>query len=265
MVGYPSVGNSSVGISEAVLRLWRSQGKGPLHSPTAHGCSCGRAECESPGKHPRTAHGLKDASRDPATICAWWRRWPDANIGILTGSESGILVLDVDGKQGEESLIELARHGCPLPDTLTVRTGGGQHLCFLWPEGADVRNSQSKIAPGLDIRGQGGYVVAPPSLHACGRQYEVSESAIPSAPCPECLLSLIRCPASTQAQQSAPATGGVIEHPNRTPHLVSLAGTMNKKGMAPAAIEAALLAENAAKCSPPLPEEKVSLKAGAAC
>jgi hypothetical protein len=230
----------------------------PLHSPKARGCSCGRADCANPGKHPRTRRGLKDASCDADTIREWWRRWPDANIGIVTGPESGILVLDVDGKQGEESLIELARRGCRLPDTFTARTGGGgQHLYFRWPEGADVRNSQSKIAPGLDIRGQGGYVVAPPSLHASGQRYEVNESAIPPAPCPEWLLSLIRCPPAAQAQQSAPAAGAPIGKGQRTNRLVSLAGSMHKREMAPAAIEAALLAENAAKCSPPLPEEKV--------
>ncbi|MGB6830701.1 MAG: bifunctional DNA primase/polymerase [Terracidiphilus sp.] len=178
----------------------------PLHSPTARGCTCGRAECESPGKHPRTAHGLKDASRDPATIREWWERWPDANIGILTGPESGILVLDVDGKRGEESLIDLERRGCHLPDTYTVRTGGGgQHLYFLWPQGADARNSQSKIAPGLDFRGQGGIVVAPPSLHASGGLYEVNESAIPPVPCPEWLpaKSVERFPAGEHPERAA--------------------------------------------------------------
>jgi hypothetical protein len=230
----------------------------PLHSPCARGCSCGRAECESPAKHPRTAHGLKDASRDAETIREWWTRWPDANVGILTGAESGILVLDVDGKQGEESLIELERRGYYLPDSYTVRTGGGgQHLYFAWPEGADVRNSQSKIAPGLDVRGQGGYVVAPPSLHASGARYEINESAILPVPCLEGIISLIQAPQGAQTRKSAPAAGALIEHPNRTPHLVSLAATMHKRGMDPAAIEAALLLENAAKCSDPLPEEKV--------
>jgi Bifunctional DNA primase/polymerase, N-terminal/AAA domain/Primase C terminal 1 (PriCT-1) len=234
----------------------------PLHSPTARGCSCGRAECESPGKHPRTAHGLKDASRDSATIREWWRRWPDANIGIATGPESGILVLDVDGKQGEESLIQLKRSGCQLPDTFTVKTGGGgQHAYYRWPGGVDVRNSQSKIALGLDIRGQGGYVVAPPSLHASGARYEINESAILPAPCPEIFLSLIDSAQSAQTRQSAPAAGVVASAPivkgGRTKHLVSVAGTMHKRGMDPAAIEAALLAENAARCSPPLPENKV--------
>ncbi|MGA9667972.1 MAG: bifunctional DNA primase/polymerase [Terracidiphilus sp.] len=227
----------------------------PLHSPTACGCSCRRAECESPGKHPRTAHGLKDASRDPAMIREWWNHWPDANIGIVTGPESGIFVLDVDGKRGEESLIELERRYSSLPDTYTVRTGGGGlHLYFLWPEGADVRNSQSRIAPGLDIRGEGGYVVVPQSLHASGTRYEVNESAILPAPCPEWLLSLSREP------QGAPAAGAtasqLVGKGARTNRLVSLAGSMHKRGMTPEAIEAALLKENA-RFAPPLPEEKV--------
>lgn len=185
----------------------------PLHSPRESGCSCGKADCPSPAKHPRTTHGLKDASSDPAVIRQWWTRWPDANIGIRTGPESNLLVLDVDGKQGEESLIELERRYVPLPDSYTVRTGGGgQHLYFLWPEGAEVGNSQSKIAPGLDVRAQGGYVVAPPSLHASGARYEVNESAILPALCPEWFLSGAR---RTDAAKRA-SRGGCGERANRT-------------------------------------------------
>lgn len=218
----------------------------PLHSPTARDCSCGRAECESPGKHPRAVHGLKDASRDPASVREWWNQWPDANIGIVTGPESGILVLDVDGKQGEQSLIEFERRGWHVPDTFTAQTGGGgQHIYFLWPESADVRNSQSKIAPGLDIRGRGGYVVAPPSLHASGARYEINESAIPPVPCPEWLLSLIQESQSAQTRQGGTAAGAAPSQPvgkgGRTNRLVSLAGSMHKRGMTSEAIEAALL------------------------
>ena len=233
----------------------------PLHSPRARGCSCGRSECESPGKHPWTGHGLKDASTDPATIREWWRCWSDANIGIMTGPESGILVLDVDGKRGEESLAHFAHRGFRLPDTYIVQTGGGgQHIYFLWPRGADVRNSQSKIAPGLDIRGKAGYVVAPPSLHASGSHYEVNESSIPPVPCPEWLLSLIHEAKNTQTRQTALLAGGVKVPPigkgQRTNRLVSLAGSMHKRGMTPKAIESGLLAENEA-FSPPLPKAKV--------
>lgn len=204
---------------------------------------------------------MKDASRDPAMIREWWNRWPNANTGIVTGPESGILVLDVDGKQGEESLIELERRYSPLPDTYTVRTGGGGlHLYFLWPKGADVRNSQGKIAQSLDIRGQGGYVVASPSIHASGGRYEVNESAILPAPCPEWLLSLNQEPQDAQTRQGTPAAGAAASQPvgkgGRTNRLVSLAGSMHKRGMTPEAIEAALLKENA-RFDPPLPEEKV--------
>ncbi len=194
-------------------------------------------------------------------IREWWNRWPNANTGIVTGPESGILVLDVDGKQGEESLIELERRYSPLPDTYTVRTGGGGlHLYFLWPKGADVRNSQGKIAQSLDIRGQGGYVVASPSIHASGGRYEVNESAILPAPCPEWLLSLNQEPQDAQTRQGTPAAGAAASQPvgkgGRTNRLVSLAGSMHKRGMTPEAIEAALLKENA-RFDPPLPEEKV--------
>ena len=232
----------------------------PLNAPTTQGCSCGRADCgRNTGKHPRTEHGLKEASRDSATIREWWRRWPDANIGVATGATSGIVVLDVDGKKGETSLIDLARGGFHLPDTYTVRSGGGgQHHYFLCPEGTVVRNSQSKIAPGLDIRGQGGCVVAPPSLHRSGGRYEINEPAIPPVPCPEWLLRLALGGSTRQSRQTRTTQAGAqIGKGSRTNWLVSHAGTMHKRGMDPASIEAALLAENTAKCSPPLPDEKV--------
>jgi Bifunctional DNA primase/polymerase, N-terminal/AAA domain len=204
----------------------------PLHTPTARGCSCGRADCTSVGKHPRTRNGSKDGSRDPDTIREWWRRWPDANVGIATGPASGLLVLDVDGAQGEQSLIDLAQRGFIVPDSYIVRTGsGGQHIYFAWPEGADIRNSARKIAPGLDIRGVGGLVVAEPSLGKSGRRYEVNESAILPAPCPEWLLSLIQEAQGPQERQSAPAAGAVaserlIPKGKGDPAKLTLAGSM---------------------------------------
>jgi len=231
----------------------------PLHTSTAIGCSCGRSDCESPGKHPRTVHGLKDASRDVNMIGEWWRRWPAANVGVLTGAESGILVLDLDGEPALQTLIEFESKGWRLPDTCTVVTGRGAHLYFQYPAGFAIHNSAGKIGLGLDIRGEGGYVVAAPSIHASGARYRIDDS--PVLPMPEWLLSFIQEPQAARERESAPAAETIasvsIGKGSRTNRLVSLAGAMHKRGMAPPAIEAALLVENAMKCSPPLPDIKV--------
>src|SRR6266511_2969938 len=94
----------------------------PLHTPTGRGCSCGDGECASIGKHPRTEHGSKDAPTDPGQIREWWDRYPEANIGLRTGS--GLAVLDTDRRHGGfESLAQLqSRHG-PLPATAESITG----------------------------------------------------------------------------------------------------------------------------------------------
>ncbi|MHB1139918.1 MAG: bifunctional DNA primase/polymerase, partial [Microthrixaceae bacterium] len=85
----------------------------PCHTPTHGGCSCHRSACSSPGKHPRTPNGLRDASTDPQVVAAWWRRWPDANVGVMTGRQSGLVVVDVDPDHGGiDSMRQLvAEHG----------------------------------------------------------------------------------------------------------------------------------------------------------
>jgi len=148
----------------------------PLHAVDLHGrCSCRRSDCKSPGKHPRSSNGVLDATTEGATITEWWSRWPTANIGIATGAASGLVVLDVDpGHGGLESLAKLEAQLGPLPDTLRVETGGGGfHLYFQHPgRGVNIRNAvQLRGLPGLDLRGDGGYVVAPPSRHVSGRVY----------------------------------------------------------------------------------------------
>ena len=144
----------------------------PLHWPRDGVCSCGRPDCSSPAKHPLTPNGLRDATINTDRIRDWWTRWPDANIGIVTGQVSGIVVVDVDpDKGGLESWAELQDiHG--RIDTLTSLTGGGgMHLWFQAPAG-ELKSTTSEIAPGIDTRAEGGYVVAPPSLHISGRRYE---------------------------------------------------------------------------------------------
>jgi hypothetical protein len=127
-------------------------------------------------------HGLKEASRDPAVIRDWWRREPKANIGIVTGG--GHFVLDLDDA-GAVSWFANAcgRHGAPK--TLTTRTSRGLHVFFAC--GAEVPNSTGRLAPGVDVRGKGGYVVAAPSVHPSGAVYTIARD-LPIAEAPQWLV-----------------------------------------------------------------------------
>jgi Bifunctional DNA primase/polymerase, N-terminal len=139
----------------------------PLWWPTSRGeCACGLSDCESVGKHPirrLVPHGLRDASNSVETVRTWWRSSPHANVGIRTGTD-GPVVLDVDGDLGELALRGLVAHHGAF-QALWVRTGSGWHAYFAHP-GTPVPNSAGRVGDGLDVRGDGGYVVAPPSLHA---------------------------------------------------------------------------------------------------
>ena len=157
----------------------------PCHGVHESGCSCRTADCSSPGKHPRVARGLHAASLDPEAVARWWSRWPTANIGIRTGDASGVVVLDIDpahgGSRSIKSLID--RHG-DLSGVPRVRTGsGGWHLFFAC-SGRPIHNSAGRVGEGLDIRGDGGYVIAPPSVHASGRSYvwEIDPIRLPEFP-----------------------------------------------------------------------------------
>ena len=120
------------------------------------------------------SHGCHDGSIDSDVARARWNRWPNANIGIKTGAASGIWVLDIDlGPGGDASLARIeAEHG-PLHATVEVLTpSGGRHYWWRWPaSGPEIRNSAGRIGPGLDVRGEGGSIVAPPSVLSDGRRY----------------------------------------------------------------------------------------------
>jgi putative DNA primase/helicase len=249
----------------------------PLHRPVDYGgrlrCSCGKADCSSPAKHPvgRLApRGLLDASRDPNVLAAWLERegW---NIGIATGAASGIVVLDIDPRHGgEEALAALeAEHG-PLPATWRFLTGGGgEHIVFRHPGGL-VKNSAGRIGPGIDVRGDGGYIVAPPSLHIGGRPYAISVDHHPDevalAPLPPWLLNVVDEP--TLAKTGPLNIGRVqtdwrarlaepVGEGERNIALARLAGLLLGRRIDPHTCLDLVLAFNSARCRPPLPDLEV--------
>lgn len=162
----------------------------PVHYPAADGCSCGKVSCTSIGKHPMITGPEQKATKDPAQIREWWTKWPQANIGIAVG-RSGLMVLDVDpDKGGRDSLQELQAIRGTLPQTTVSQTGGGgDHWLFKQP---DVRiGNKVGILPGLDIRGDGGFIVAPTSAHRTGNKYQWIKGRDP-VDVPSWLLDLLK-------------------------------------------------------------------------
>jgi hypothetical protein len=244
----------------------------PLHWMKEAGrCSCAKgAQCESPGKHPRIVEWQKIAAWGNAKMVGgWWRSWPLANVGLLTGEAPGLVVLDFDFPAGGEATLNewRGRHGDGWLDTAAVRTGGGGiHLYYQYPEGLDIRNSVRKIGGGVDVRANGGYVAAPPSLHASGRRYEWLNDLEPAA-MPDWLLKLLTeesppaaAPAGSKARsqgKSGAGIGLVITEGDRNETLFKIGCSMRGKGAGAAEIEAELSDINARQCSPPLPPAEV--------
>lgn len=230
----------------------------PLHWIEDGSCSCPAMKCTSPGKHPLTVNGVKDATTDNEWIRTWWKECPDANIGIATGAPSGIVVLDVDPRHGgEKSLCDFEETNGSLPIGPRVRTGGGgQHLYFS-DDGIPLRNVVG-LRPGLDIRGDGGYVVGPGSNHLSGEPYVWQHGKTPAKfPLPS-VPSHLRSLASPPVTIQPPRTSDAIPETQRNDKLTSLAGAMRHRGMHQASIEAALLQENRLRCKPPLDDGEVS-------
>lgn len=220
----------------------------PLHSPAAGECSCGQARCPSIGKHPRTTRGLLDASTDLSTVARWWGQWPDANVGLRTGVWAD--VLDLDSAQAVEEFEHLVRDSGTDPMTFpSVYTAKGFHVYFQVTGGKNLVGLRS----GWDWRGVNGYAVAPPSLHATGHLYEWRTpvtGVVPAAP--GFLLQLLKQKSRIEVPGQEPIPEG-----KRNAALASMAGSMRQRGMSQAAIQAALAAENAARCQPPLDDDEV--------
>ena len=239
----------------------------PMHAIRDGKCSCPKGDaCERAGKHPITQHGVNDATTNRKQIKRWWTANPNANIGIATGSKSGIIVLDIDPRnRGVKSLKRRKKELGPLPDTVIALTGGGgRHLVFKYPSFV-VRKDTSgkKFGKGVDILSDGCIMVAPPSRHATGNRYRWREGKsyrdLKPAKLPKAWLDRLRRNGSAETGKDGPSVQphGQILEGQRNTSLASLAGILQRGGVAPAAITAALIAENEAKCSPPLERSEV--------
>lgn len=222
----------------------------PLHGITdLNRCTCGGTGCTSPGKHPRTFAGFKDASRDPDRVARWWDDWPDSNIGVVTGAESGIVVVDADSEVAAESW-----WGESVP-TLVAKTGKGRHFYYQHP-GVPVKNAV-RFRPDLDIRGDGGYVVAPPSRHISGSDYEWDPEGM-GVPMP--LPAALRPESGTVAPipgTQRPAISAPIAEGGRNATLTRHVGVLFAKGMRADEVLPLALGLNLQVCQPPLPTPEV--------
>jgi len=219
--------------------------------------------CSPTSKKPLTPHGCKDAKKSVGAIKAWWKKWPDASIGIATGSVSGLIVIDEDldedkGLNGYEAVGEWERINGTLPETVQCITGrGGYHLYYQY-DGTDIKN-RAGILDGVDVRGEGGYVIAPPSMHPNGTEYQWEDAPdeIPLAQIDETVRRFLF------GENEKPRTASDFKVPDRIPSgkrndtLFRLACSMQSQGLPDAAIMAALEQTNRTACDVPVDDDEL--------
>jgi hypothetical protein len=215
-------------------------------------------------KEPRKgSRGFYDATCDTTKVEAW--EWEGANIGIRTGRPAQLVVVDVDpGHDGDHALYELEREHGPLPQSVESKTGNGGRHVYLRCEEA-IRSRTNAPARGIDVRADGGYVVAPPSLHPNGRRYEwaLEPAAVDLEPAPVWLIQALR--KSKERPRKSVVRGGPIVMGERNTTLTRIAGSLVRSGLSSQnAVLAALLAENVRRCKPPLPTEEIERIASSA-
>lgn len=218
--------------------------------------------CAPGSKEPLTERGFHDASTDVGVIESWWHFHPSANVAIAT---EGLIVLDVDGDANEWLSTDRALDLAVAP--LCRTAGGGRHYYFRQPAQGNYRGHAGRLAPHVDVRANGGYVVVPPSVLAGGKTYRWAEDMALDAPpdrLPEPPAWFVK--ALDQLAVSSPTTAHVASSPSeantipggqRNATLARLAGTMRRVGMAQAEIVAALHVTNDTRCSPPLAADEV--------
>lgn len=158
----------------------------PIYAPVQNKCSCNNPNCSSPAKHPLVFNSFRSATNNVSLIQTWLNKYPLCNWAIATGRSSNLIIVDVDlDKNGGES-IKLLK----IPATYTVLSGNGYHYYFSLPPKYHNLRSFTAILPGVDIKANGGYIIAPPSTHINGHQYEIYLD-MPPVPFPNSILKLI--------------------------------------------------------------------------
>jgi Bifunctional DNA primase/polymerase, N-terminal/AAA domain/Primase C terminal 1 (PriCT-1) len=214
-------------------------------------CACGKSDCDAKGKHPKHIGWQKEATTDPAKIEAW-QSDPTINLAIACGEGSDLFVLDIDGPEGQASLDTLeAEHGL-LPFTAMVKTGRGLQRYFRHTP-VKVPN-KVKFRPGLDVRTEGGLVIAAGARHYSGKTYDLVTDPIELAELPQWLIQVIEAGPLEKAKDKSPTT---IKEGARNEVLFKLGSSLRGVGLSHKAIEVALLAENRSRCKPPLPDSEV--------
>ena len=215
---------------------------------------------EPNGKAPVTKHGVHEATTDFNIIKKWWRKYPNANIGIACGQVSGgLLVVDLDEKpngiSGGDTLRKWERENGDLPETVRAITGsGGYHIYYR--VGSKEKN-RVNILEGIDIRSDGGYVVAPPSIHSTGNQYqwEFDPEEYDIADADETVMKLLRT--GEKSDMEAFSMKGKVGSGKRNDTIYKLACALQAKGVEDEAIMISCQATNMKQCSPPLKESEV--------
>jgi hypothetical protein len=244
------------GAIRCVKRGWKVF---PLHTSKESLCSCGNSNCSSVAKHPRIRDWQHEATIDEKKIKNWWRLWPDTNIGIATGKISGIFVLDIDPRHGgKESFQYLVKNFGVFPKTITSNTGGGGfHLLFKQPN--ESIPNKANLFQGVDVRGDGGYIVAPPSIHQTGSPYSWTNSLETSSllDAPEWLIRQIKKPFKVYSHSDVWRTGMVCEGA-RNNFLTCEAGKLRRLGLEQQQLMFELQKLNSFFCRPPLEGHEVS-------
>ncbi len=251
--------------TEQAAHIYARQGISvfPLHAMEEGKCTCGQ-NCKSPGKHPRTQTGWKEATADEAQIRLWWGTlYPGANIGMPTGGINSVVVIDVDSADAQDYL----QKNNIDQDTLTQLTGrpGGRHLLYDAGD-REIKNSVKNAGVPIDIRGDGGYIVVAPSLHASGRRYRWAND-YPPAPFPSQLFPLFqrakkkRGAASTFSAAGTPGRGTpdrIVGEGERNDYLFRQSCVLRDAGYTPEQCFDLVGALNARQCRPPLESEEIT-------